>query len=294
MAADVLDTTAAPILVGRRRPRSILFRLSLAVVGLIVLAGVVGPFLVPFKLTETHIQDRLLAPGSRLSDGSRTWFGTDAVGRDLLGQLLIGARISLLVGIATLLLAAVLGVVIGVAAGFVGGWLDGLLMRIADIQLAFPSILLAILIASLLGPSVVNVVVVLAVTKWVVFARLARAQAMVVKNREYVDATRVLGGRGLFLIRRCILPACVSPLLVMLTVELGVVILTEASLSFLGLGTPSDTPSWGLTIADGRDYLASAWWISTLPGIALSLLVVACGVIGDELRDRFDPQMKLR
>ncbi|MEU5553837.1 MULTISPECIES: ABC transporter permease [unclassified Micromonospora] len=291
--ADATSTTALRTR-SRRRPPALLFWSCLGVIGLAVLAGTLGPLLVPFDVTETNLADRLQPPGAVLSDGSRAWFGTDDVGRGMLSQILIGAQVSLLVGVATLLISGLFGTAVGIVAGFVGGWVDGLLMRLADIQLAFPSILLAILIAALLGPSLVNVIAVLAVTIWVIFARVARAQTMAVRNREYVDASRVLGARPLFLIWRCILPACAAPLLVVATVELGMVIITEAALSFLGLGTPTATPSWGLTIANGRGYVADAWWISTLPGIALSLLVVACGVVGDELRDRLDPHLKHR
>jgi peptide/nickel transport system permease protein len=206
--------------------------------------------------------------------------------------MLQGARISIAVGLATLLLAGTIGVTVGIAAGYFGGWLDGVLMRLADIQLAFPSILLAIFIAALLGPSVVNVVIVLAVSNWVTFARVARGQALSTRRREFVDASRTLGAGTWRLIRRCILPASVAPVLVVATVEIGHVILAEASLSFLGLGTPASTPSWGVTIANGRNYLADAWWISTVPGIALAFLVISLGVLGDALRDRYDPRLR--
>jgi len=284
------STLAAPTTTRRRS--NLRFTVALVVIGVFVVAAIVGPMVVPFDVTETRISDRLVGPGSTLSDGSRTWLGTDDVGRDLLASILVGARISMLVGVGTLVISGVIGLALGVLAGFVGGRLDGAIMRLADIQLAFPSILLAILIAALLGPTVVNVIATLAITRWVVFARVARAQTLAVKNREFVDATRVLGARALFLVRRCILPSCVAPLLVVATVELGLVIIAEASLSFLGLGTPSSTPSWGLTIANGRNYLSDAWWISTLPGIALSVLVIACGIAGDELRDRLDPNLR--
>jgi peptide/nickel transport system permease protein len=290
------DTTVTPTTLvaptATRRRSNLRFTVALVIIGAFVVAAIVGPIVVPFDVTETRISDRLAAPGSILSDGGRTWLGTDEVGRDLLASILVGARISMLVGVATLVISGAIGLVLGVLAGFVGGKLDGAIMRLADIQLAFPSILLAILIAALLGPTVVNVIATLAITRWVVFARVARAQTLAVKNREFVDATRVLGARALFLIRRCILPSCVAPLLVVATVELGLVIIAEASLSFLGLGTPSSTPSWGLTIANGRNYLSDAWWISTLPGIALSVLVIACGIAGDELRDRLDPNLR--
>lgn len=275
-----------------RRPGTVRIRFALTVVAVYVVAAIVGPVLLSYDAVVTHTADRLLPPGSRTSDGGLAVFGTDQVGQDLLAQMLQGARVSIAVGVATLLLAGLIGVVVGVVAGYFGGWLDGLLMRLADVQLAFPSILLAIFIAALLGPSVVNVVIVLAVSNWVTFARVVRSQVLTVRGREYVDATRTLGAGTWHVVRRCVLPACVAPVLVVATVELGHVILAEASLSFLGLGTPTSVPSWGVTIANGRNHLAEAWWIATIPGLALALLVVAFGVLGDALRDRFDPRMK--
>ncbi|MHA6617923.1 ABC transporter permease [Pseudonocardia sp. DLS-67] len=281
--------SAAP---ATRRPGSLRIRFALAVIAVYVVAAIAGPVLLAYDSVVTHTADRLLPPGSRTSDGGLAVFGTDQVGQDLLAQMLQGARVSIAVGLATLLLAGLIGVTVGVVAGYFGGWLDGVLMRLADVQLTFPSILLAIFIAALLGPSVVNVVIVLAVSNWVTFARVVRSQVLTVRGREYVDATRTLGAGTWHLIRRCVLPACVAPVLVVATVELGHVILAEASLSFLGLGTPTSVPSWGVTIAGGRNYLAEAWWIATIPGLALALLVVAFGVLGDALRDRFDPRLK--
>lgn len=275
-----------------RPPGTVRIRFALAVVAVYVVAAIVGPVLLAYDSVVTHTADRLLPPGSRTGDGGLAVFGTDQVGQDLLAQMLQGARVSIAVGVATLLLAGLIGVTVGVVAGYFGGWLDSVLMRVADVQLTFPSILLAIFIAALLGPSVVNVVIVLAVSNWVTFARVVRSQVLTVRGREYVDATRTLGAGTWHIVRRCILPACVAPVLVVATVELGHVILAEASLSFLGLGTPTSTPSWGVTIANGRNYLAEAWWIATIPGFALALLVVAFGVLGDALRDRFDPRMK--
>jgi peptide/nickel transport system permease protein len=285
---------ALPTVRTARKPRAgnARIRFGLIVITVYVVAAVAGPFLIGFDSVATRTADRLKPPGSRLSDGSLAIFGTDQVGQDLLAQMLQGARISIAVGLATLLLAGTIGVTVGIAAGYFGGWLDGVLMRLADIQLAFPSILLAIFIAALLGPSVVNVVIVLAVSNWVTFARVARGQALSTRRREFVDASRTLGAGTWRLIRRCILPASVAPVLVVATVEIGHVILAEASLSFLGLGTPASTPSWGVTIANGRNYLADAWWISTVPGIALAFLVISLGVLGDALRDRYDPRLR--
>lgn len=266
--------------------------IALTIVAFYALAAALGPIIVQFDPVATDTGNRLLAPMSRRDDGTLALFGTDQVGQDLLAQTMQGARISMLVGVATLLLAGFIGVVVGVLAGYFGGWIDAVLMRLADIQLTFPGILLAILIASVLGQSVTNVILVLAISGWVTFARVTRGQVLATKNREFVDSTRTLGARSWHIIRHCILPACTAPILVIAALDIGGVILAEAALSFLGLGTPATSPSWGVTIANGRNLISSAWWISTIPGIFLAILVVALGVVGDALRDRFDPNIK--
>jgi peptide/nickel transport system permease protein len=253
-----------------------------------VLAALVGPLVVPYNAVTTRIVDRLKPPGSVLSDGSHALLGTDQVGRDLLAQVISGARVSMLVGVITVVAAGLAGSALGLIAGYVGGWIDSVIMRVADVQLAFPSILLAILIAAVLGPSVANVIITLAITRWVMFARVARASALSLRERDYVDAARVLGASRWQILRRDILPGALGPLLVLATVQFGLVIVAEASLSFLGLGTPESMPSWGLTIADGRNYLDTAWWISTIPGIALSILVLCVAILGDRIRDHLD------
>jgi len=287
----------APAVVGTRRAKRrgagrLRIPICLAIIAAYALAAVFGPILVAYDPVATRTSDRLKPPGSVLTDGSTAIFGTDQVGQDILAQMMQGARVSMAVGVATLALAGLIGVTIGLVAGFYGRWVDGVLMRLADVQLTFPSILLAIFIAALLGPSVVNVVLVLAIANWVTFARVTRSQVLSTKGREYVDASRTLGAGSWHLIRRCILPACVAPVLVVATVELGHVILAEASLSFLGLGTPTNIPSWGVTIANGRNYLSNAWWISAIPGLALAVLVLTFGLLGDALRDRYDPRLR--
>ena len=259
---------------------------------LFILIAIVGPMLVPYDSVTVRTGDRLEPPGAILRDGSRAWLGTDQVGRDMLAQVLQGARISLLVGAATVVLAGLIGVFLGVIAGYRGGFIDSLLMRLADIQLAFPSIIFAIMIAAVIGPSVVNVIITLALTRWVVFARISRAAVLSVKQQEFVTAARAIGATAPRQLTRHIVPSIVAPLIVIATVEIGLVIIAEASLSFLGLGTPPSQPSWGQTIAQGRDYLNNAWWISTIPGIALCLVVISVGVFGDRLRDYLDPRMQ--
>jgi peptide/nickel transport system permease protein len=256
-----------------------------------VLAAIFGPVLVEYDPIAVNITARLEPPGTVLADGTRAWLGTDQVGKDVLAQVLQGARISLIVGAATILVAGSIGVVAGVIAGFRGGWVDGILMRLADIQLAFPSILLAILIAAILGPSILNVIITLGLTRWVIFGRVARAATLSAKERDYVLAARASGANSARLLIRHVVPSIVAPLIVIATVEVGLVIIAEASLSFLGLGVPPDQPSWGRVVANGRDYLNNAWWISTMPGIALSLVVLSIGMFGDRLRDHLDPRM---
>lgn len=256
-----------------------------------IAAAIVGPMVVEYNPVQVKLRDRLETPGTVLSDGTRAWLGTDQVGQDVLAQVLQGARVSLLVGASTILIAGLVGLVAGTIAGYQGGWVDVVLMRLADIQLAFPSILLAILIAAVLGPSILNVILALALTRWVVFGRVARAATLAAKERDYVLAARAMGADSKRLLLRHIVPSTIPPLIVIATVEVGLVIIAEASLSYLGLGSPPEQPSWGRTVANGRDYLNNAWWISTMPGIALSLVVLAIGVFGDRLRDYLDPRL---
>ena len=257
-----------------------------------VLFAVVGPMYLPYDAVAVHLGDRLRRPLAVLADGSRAWLGTDRLGRDLLSQVAAGARVSLLVGGVTVLVAGAIGVILGITAGYFGGALDNVVMRIADIQLAFPPILLAILIASVMGPSITNVIITLAITRWVKFARVIRSATLAAKSRDFVQAARALGASNGRVLARHVFPFTLTSLLVIATVEFGLVILAEAGLSFLGLGTPEALPSWGLTISSGRDYLATAWWISAVPGIFLVLVVVAVGTLGDRVRDRLDPHLR--
>jgi peptide/nickel transport system permease protein len=260
-----------------------------AVLGLFVLVAVLGPLLVPYDNVATRVADRLRPPFSTASDGTFALLGTDQNGRDVLAQVIAGSRVSLLVGITVVVAGGLIGLVLGLVAGYYGGWLDTIISRIGDMQLAFPSILLAILLAGALGPSLTNVIVALAVTRWVVFARVVRGSALTTRGREFVESARVMGASDVRILVHYILPSCVQPLLVAATVQVGLTMVAEAALSFLGLGVPVDQASWGSTIANGRDYLATAWWIAAVPGIALTLVVICVGVLGDSARDKSDP-----
>lgn len=264
-------------------------KVAAAILALFVLGAVFGPLLVPYDSVSTGVGDRLLPPGSTLSDGSFALLGTDQLGRDVFAQVVAGSRVSLLVAVTVVLVGGIVGLVLGLLAGYYGGWLDTIISRLGDMQLAFPSILLAILLAGALGPSLTNVIIALAVTRWVIFARVVRGSALATRSREFVDSARVMGAGSLRIMARYIYPSCVQPLLVAATVQVGLTMVAEAALSFLGLGVPIDQASWGSTIANGRDYLASAWWIAAVPGIALTLVVICIGVLGDATRDETDP-----
>ncbi len=261
-------------------------------IGIFIVGAIAVPAFYNFDPLHTELLFRLKPPGTTLPDGSFAVFGTDQVGQDLFAQMMMGARVSLTVGASTLIFAGVFGVLMGLLAGHFGGWLDNVLMRIADVQLAFPAILLAILLASVLGPSLWNVIVVISITNWVVFARVTRSQVLSLRSREYVEAARTLGASNAHILFRTLLPGCIAPILVVATVEFGHVVLLEAALSFLGVGVPLGVPSLGSTINNGTAYLGSAWWISTLPGVALATLVLSTGILGDALRDRFDPKLR--
>jgi ABC-type dipeptide/oligopeptide/nickel transport system permease subunit len=270
---------------GRRPGRRWGLYVSLAFVAFYVLVAVFGPLIVDYNPVTTHLTDRLLSPGSHTSDGGTAWLGTDNVGRDILGQVIAGARTSLIVGLAAAVGAGVVGLAVGTVSGYLRGPVDAVVMRIIDIQLAFPAILLAIVIAGLFGHSLPNVVFALAVTRWIPFARVARAGTLSIRERDWVAAARVTGVARRRIIGRHILPFVLAPAIAISTIEFALIIVSEAGLSFLGVGLKSSTVSWGQTIAAGQDYLNTAWWISTIPGLALMVLVVAIGIVGDQLTD---------
>lgn len=266
----------------------------LAIAALLVLAGVVllgilAPLVAPHDPNAQELGARLQAP---LSPGHP--LGTDLLGRDVLSRLIFGARVSLVVGFAAVALSGAAGVAVGLVSGYLGGWIDTLVMRVVDVWLAFPFLLLAVAIVAIIGPGLHNLVIALVVTGWVVYARLVRGEALSLREREFVLSARGLGASRLSVMVRHILPNVLAPVLVVATLELGVVIVTEASLSFLGLGADASQPSWGAMLADGRAYLGPAWWMATLPGLAIFVLVLAVNVLGDALRDALDPRHERR
>jgi peptide/nickel transport system permease protein len=266
--------------------------LGATIVLIVVLAGVLAPVIAPH---DPNAQDLIMVtvPPAWETDGSREYLiGTDNLGRDLLSRLLYGAQVSLLVAAVTVLLSGSVGVFLGLISGFYGGRLDNVLMAVAEVQLAFPFILLAIAIISALGPSLTNTVLALAIASWVSYARIVRAETLSLREREYIMAARALGASNGRLIFRHLLPLAATPILVIATLEIARMIVIESSLSFLGLGVQPPRASWGSMVADGRDYLLIAWWLSVFPGVAITLTVMSVNMLGDWLRDAFDPRLR--
>ena len=259
---------------------------------LIVLVAIFAPAVAPHDALSGSILDNLKPPGSVSQEGLPYALGTDAVGRDVLSGIAYGARISLMVGLLSVFGAGVIGTVIGIVAGYARGWVDEVVMRLVDIQLAFPFILLAIVIMYILGRGLMNVIVVLIVATWPMYARVARAQALKLRETEFVQAARSVGAGHWRIMLRHILPNSLTPLIVVATFAVPQMIIFEAALSFLGVGMPPDIVSWGSMLASGRGQLEQAWWVATFPGLAIMFTVLSVNLIGDWLRDWFDPQLR--
>lgn len=261
-----------------------------------VAAALAAPWIAPqdpYDLRSVSILDNLLPPGERAFDGTPYLLGTDGQGRDMLSAMLYGLRISLLVGLASGVIALAVGTLVGLVAAFRGGWVDALLMRIVDLQLSLPTILVALILLVILGRGIENIIFALVVVQWAWFARTVRGVALVENARDYVDAARGLRLPPLRILFRHILPNCLPVLLVVATIQMAQAISLEATLSFLGLGLPPTRPSLGLLIANGFDYLQSGrWWISVLPGLVLLVLIVSVNVLGDRLRETLNPHLR--
>ena len=248
--------------------------------------AVFAPQLVPYEYDEMIIKDKLTGPsGAHL-------LGTDQFGRDILTRTVYGARVSLIVGLGGTALAMAAGVLLGATAGYSGGWWDEVLMRVLDIWMAFPYIVLAIVLAWVIGPGLRNLILVIGIIRTPQFARIARGSVLTIKEMEFVEAARSVGQRSLLILWRHILPNCISPIIVYASLCVATAIGAESALSFLGLGIQPPTPSWGMMLAEGQRYMFDAFWIPTFPGIAISLTILGYNLLGDGLRDALDPRMR--
>ena len=259
---------------------------------LLVLAAVFAAVIAPHDPTQQY-RDALLVP-PLWQEGGRADFllGTDAVGRDMLSRLIYGAQYSLFIGIVVVSIALVGGIVIGMVAGFFGGWVDTVIMRVMDVILAFPSLLLALVLVAILGPGLLNAMIAIAIVYQPHFARLTRAAVMGEKEREYVTAARVAGAGNMRLMFKTILPNCLAPLIVQATLSFSSAVLDAAALGFLGMGAQPPASEWGTMLAEAREFILRAWWVVTFPGLAILISVLAINLMGDGLRDALDPKLK--
>jgi peptide/nickel transport system permease protein len=280
----IVDTPAAPK--RRSRFRAVFAKdrkaqFGLVVLGLFILGALLAPFLAPYDPNEMTLNMMSTPSGSHL-------LGTDDLGRDLFSRILWGTQISLFVGVATVGLALFFGVLLGLLAGYYGGWIDMIIMRYIDLQWAFPNFIIAVYLVAVFGTGLLNVIVAIALAFLDDFARIARSMVLTLKEEQFVDAARVQGFSDMRIMVRHILPNAMAPIIVQATVSVSYAILGEASLSFLGLGVGTNTPTWGLILSDGRSFISRAWWLGVFPGLAIMLVVLSINFIGDALRDALD------
>jgi peptide/nickel transport system permease protein len=258
---------------------------GLAILLLLIVFAAIGPLLPLQDPLRQVLSDRILPPGS-----PSHWFGTDQLGRDILARLVIGSRLTLSIAILVVVLVVPVGLLIGTTAGFCGGFVDTVLMRLTDIALAFPKIVLALAFAAALGPGVINAVIAISITAWPPYARLARAETLRLVQADFIHVARLQGASSMRILLRYIVPMCSSSVIVRATLDMAGIILTVAGLGFLGLGAQPPSPEWGFMVASGRGVLLDAWWVATIPGIAILLVSLAFNLLGDGLRDVFDPR----
>ena len=276
----------------RRLVRSRIALVAAFVFMVVALSAVFAPLIAPNDPASLALIRRLKEPGYVDANGKQYWLGTDTIGRDVYSRLVYGARISLIVGLSAVLLSGTVGVVLGLLSGFYGGLVDDIIMRIADVQLSFPTILLALAIMAVLGPGLDKIILVLGLTGWVQYGRIVRGQVLAIKEEEFVTAAHAIGQRDWRIIFQHILPNIWSPVIVIASFSVASNIVSEASLSFLGVGVPPQIPSWGVMLAEGRQFIGVAEWLTIPPGVAISLTVLSINILGDWLRDFLDPRLK--
>jgi peptide/nickel transport system permease protein len=266
--------------------------LPTAVIGLFIIFAVFAPLLAPYDPTRIALPQKLIPPVFIDGGNSTHLLGTDALGRDVLSRLIWGARVSLTISAAVVLLSSTVGLAVGLAAGYIGGRTDSFLMRFADGSMAFPGILMALLFAISLGPGVWTVILALSVLGWASYARIIRGEVLHLRKLDFIAQARVVGSSPARIMATHLFPNVLNAWVVMITLQIGLVVLSEATLGFLGAGVPPPTPSWGSLVSDGRNFIDTAWWISFFPGLAIGLLVLSWNYLGDWLRDTLDPRLR--
>ena len=280
-----ISRISAPLGVLRRGPF-----IPLAIILFFVLVAIFAPLVTPYSPTKTSLPEKNMPPFWQEGGSISHPLGTDPLGRDIWARLAYGARVSLLVALSTLALGGVLGTTLGLISGYYK-MLDPIVMRASDITIAFPIILFAILLVVIMGAGLINMVIAVGLVIWARYARVIRGEVLTIMTQDFIARAKVSGASDFRIITRHIFPNVVNTLVVLLTLQVGFLIIVESSLSFLGAGVPPPTPAWGSMVASGRDYIVSAWWVSTIPGIAIMLLVIAFNMLGDWLRDRLDPKL---
>ena len=262
------------------------------IIGVITLVAIFADVIAPYNPEIGVLGDRFRPPAWQAGGSQAHLLGTDHVGRDVLSRLIFGARVSMVVGFTAVIVAGIIGTGLGILSGYLGGWVDQVIMRVTDTWLALPALTFAIFLAAIVGPSELNIILILGLVYWTRYARVIRGEVLSLKQRDFVALAKVRGCSSARIMLTHILPNVLNTFMVLVTLNIGVVIIAEASLSFLGAGIPPPTPTWGLMVSDGRGRIAEAWWVSLIPGIAITLLVLSVNVFGDWLRDRLDPRLR--
>jgi peptide/nickel transport system permease protein len=266
--------------------------IGLAIIGLLVVVTVFAPFIAPYDPTKGTLSDRLTPPAWQEEGSTAHLLGTDLLGRDTLSRLIFGARTSLAVAVLAILVSGIAGSLLGAIAGYLGGWINTIIMRAVDLAFSFPAILLAMVLAVVVGPSFFNIIFVISLVLWAEYARMARGETLRVREMDFVALAQVAGVSKTRILVRHILPNVASSLIVLATLQVGIVIIMESSLSFLGVGVPPPTPDWGSMIAEGRSYVVTAWWLSMVPGVAIVATVLSFNLLGDTLTELINPSLQ--
>ncbi len=276
----------------RRRVSQFMLIIPVIIFSLVVISAIFAPLISPYPPTKIAMLDRLIPPFFMNGGSASHILGTDALGRDILSRIIYGARVSLSYSLVVIFITATIGTILGIISGYFGGRVDSVIMRITDVALSTPMILIALILAVGLGPSFMTIVVATSILFWAGYARVIRGETLRLREADFVAQARIIGSSGMRIMIKHLFPNVINPLIVIATMAVGVMIIFEATLSYIGAGIPPPTPSWGSMVNDGRNYLATAWWISFFPGFCIGLVVLAGNYLGDWVRDKLDPRLR--